>query len=536
MNLSTVVRNITTQQSTGSVALQNMAQTGQIVCSSNVMTELETAFDTTLNTGKLDSHTTAAVRAIRETGVVVAAEVLGFEGLDQRATESVFYLYPTPLHNRHPVQSQLFSLRPLYTLVHTVGLLCLRLETLIEGKVFRAQNSAYEEEENANNIFYYADPTTLLPTISDQSSRATLLHLLNQFSLRILNAMSSLQIVLVFDVHYRLKFMMKVGHSLHRSSRPLSTDLCSDVWATLPNDIQGEIFTILGWIVDDEVRLSLMLLSKAAYNWVSQAHFRIIFWDEPQYLDSDPQDAHHFLTMMTTKHPGYFQTRVEALWIITSHTSGNSFLRTHIASFRNLRHVASWYSGCESPKGYFHDGIRAILSLPLESLWLCNQSRSEFMEVIEIEDQKMITAKAPDALATFHAIRTVTHLYIEMWGGETIADQVRMQKFMSYFDSLLYIALEIVGGLDDSPGSAILDWMAHQENFRLVILLLPRENWQLPEFSFLDSIGEKVVKVDRECFENDLRLWKSSVPCLDDPRGLWAAGEGAWKKAQGPEP
>ena len=106
------------------------------------------------------------------------------------------------------VIAQSYPPKPQFSIdqMRELGMLCLRLETIASERVFRAlperkgsfqpgMDGGEPEELNepSSSVYYYGDPSVLLPQMSDKLSDRELMSLLDFFSVRIENALSTIQ-------------------------------------------------------------------------------------------------------------------------------------------------------------------------------------------------------------------------------------------------------------------------------------------------------------------------------------------------------
>ncbi|KAH8823715.1 hypothetical protein DL96DRAFT_1615307 [Flagelloscypha sp. PMI_526] len=295
----------------------------------------------------------------------------------------------------------------------------------------------------------------------------------------------------------------------------------------LPYDIREHIYKTIALFADDDERLALMLISKEMHYLVSKVQYRTIFFR----LNNVWKYRREFQSAMKTRPAGFFQARVEAFWLVTSLSSCSRLLQDDIQSFQNLRHVAFNFSLSQQTRKSLYSAIRSILSIPLESIWLLGDSLFQLGAALDIESQNTTSNDASNLLPSFHALRTVTHLFTPTWSP-------LVNTILSHFTSLSHIAFDIISD-GKLPTLPFIQWLYCHENLRLTIFLVPPQyQWATDRIfdHFVQDMGAKVVLLDRKRLYMNATLWKHSVTPVDDWRGLWAKGEAIRKKADEPDP
>ncbi|KAK0230434.1 adenylate cyclase [Armillaria fumosa] len=189
-----------------SARIEQSAQGGQIMCSAEVIKELEMsrAMDSEAELDPSDSLY-EALEGIRRMGMaVVPVGEVKLKGLETPLTLST--IYPSELEGRKQLQAKPASSNPSGSRVQfsisqmrDLGMLCLRLEALATGRIFRKveeeptperkQSSAsIEDAEDAPSKYLYGDPDMLLPSMNDSMSGTDLMLLLDSMAGRIENA------------------------------------------------------------------------------------------------------------------------------------------------------------------------------------------------------------------------------------------------------------------------------------------------------------------------------------------------------------
>jgi len=189
--------------------INDSANGGQIMCSADIIKVLQDKIP-------LDGHQSPDPEGQDSTTAYIVDEIkrIGFEikyvgakkmkGLE--LPEIVSLIYPKELVSRHTFFEALgeekgtvagsqvpFSVQQ----INQFGMLCLRLEALSSGRVFRSTSDRQatvnlEEDEEADSLLLYAEPSLLLPALSPNASAHHLMLVLDMLALRIENALSTL--------------------------------------------------------------------------------------------------------------------------------------------------------------------------------------------------------------------------------------------------------------------------------------------------------------------------------------------------------
>ena len=198
--------------------ISSVAVGGQIMCSLDVIREINARIlETEEETNYSRFQPPAAVEGIRLLGVeILAAGEFKLKGIEH--SEILNSIYPMGLEGRHSLKEPtpspgLSTSRVQFSVsqMKELGLLCLRIEALSTGRVFKHENLRHaedgvevevdvedfavgeeEEEDRGTSAVFYGDPDLLLPPITDASSDADLSAVLDSLSLRICNAISML--------------------------------------------------------------------------------------------------------------------------------------------------------------------------------------------------------------------------------------------------------------------------------------------------------------------------------------------------------
>jgi len=190
-----------------SARIQSSALGGQIMCSMEIIREINArVLEVDEETEYSKQQSTQAVEAIRRLGVVImpVGEVK-LKGIE--LPEILSILYPSGLEGRHelkeaPSGPTASGSRVQFSVpqIQELGLLCLRIEALSTGRVFKPiperkasiQSNTEIEHNPAQSRTFYGDPNLLLPPINDNSSDADLMLVLDSLSLRIDNAVNTI--------------------------------------------------------------------------------------------------------------------------------------------------------------------------------------------------------------------------------------------------------------------------------------------------------------------------------------------------------
>jgi adenylate cyclase len=172
------------------------AKGGQIMCSAEVIHEINASvLQCAPETEFTHLQPSEAVDAIRHIGVTIADKgEFKLKGIEAPVHLALIYAsslvgreelleakdLPTVKPSRGPVNIE--EMRQL-------GLLCIRLEALTTGRVFRPLSAA---TTNPSEAYFNCDPSLLLPAINENASDLELAFLLDALSIRIENALAAL--------------------------------------------------------------------------------------------------------------------------------------------------------------------------------------------------------------------------------------------------------------------------------------------------------------------------------------------------------
>ncbi|KAH6906531.1 adenylate cyclase [Coprinopsis sp. MPI-PUGE-AT-0042] len=191
-----------------SARVNGCAQGGQICVSADVQREINASiFETEPETEYSKNQPQDAIDGIRDIGLelihIGEVKLKGFE-----FSESLAAIYPKGLENRHylkpgaPSTDAASRVQFNVPQMKALGNLCLRLEALSGGRVFRpppirkgsiaSATAGEDDSEKEANTFFTADPELLLPPVHDQLTDADLTLILDSLALRIENAVNSL--------------------------------------------------------------------------------------------------------------------------------------------------------------------------------------------------------------------------------------------------------------------------------------------------------------------------------------------------------
>ncbi|KAJ7600616.1 hypothetical protein C8J56DRAFT_1010451 [Mycena floridula] len=199
-----------------SARIMGSAAGGQIMCSVDVIREINAKIlETEPETEYSDYQPPEAIDAIKRLGlVVIRVGEVRLKGLE--APEMLSLVYPSGLEGRQdlselptdPKTDPNSGSRVAFNVeqMRELGLLCLRLEALATGRLFRSPIdrkvslalTADEDEDEAtlrqdkNSLYLYGDLTLLLPSMSDTSSDEDLMLIMDSLSGRIENAIAAI--------------------------------------------------------------------------------------------------------------------------------------------------------------------------------------------------------------------------------------------------------------------------------------------------------------------------------------------------------
>lgn len=193
-----------------SARINGNAAGGQIMCSSDIIREINAKIlEAEPETEFSRFQPLQAVGAIRDMGVVIinVGEVK-LKGLE--LPEMLSVIYPSGLEGREdikegPADATASGSRVQFSVAQTreLGMLCLRLEAASSSRLFRAMPERKgsiqttgsmdcdSDEPSSSSIYLYSDPNTLLPPMSERSSDADLMMIMDSLSVRIVNALSA---------------------------------------------------------------------------------------------------------------------------------------------------------------------------------------------------------------------------------------------------------------------------------------------------------------------------------------------------------
>ena len=190
--------------------ISSVAVGGQIMCSLDVIREINAKIlESEEETEYSRFQPPAAIEGIRMLGVeILAAGEFKLKGIEH--SEILNSIYPRGLEGRHtlkesPASPGLSTSRVRFSVpqMKELGLLCLRIEALSTGRVFKHENlrraedgaevemevgEEEEDEDRGTSAIFYGNPDLLLPPITEASSDADLSVVLDSLSLRICNA------------------------------------------------------------------------------------------------------------------------------------------------------------------------------------------------------------------------------------------------------------------------------------------------------------------------------------------------------------
>lgn len=188
-----------------SARINSTALGGQIMCSADIIHEINAkVLDSDSEAESSKGQSSHVVEAIRRIGVVVVPmgeyKLKGIE-----LPEILSIIYPSGLEGRHelkeaPADPTASGSRVQFSVpqMHELGLLCLRIEAISSGRVFKPTperkgsiQSNHRPEQTVLSHTFMGNPNALLPPM-DASSDSDLMLLLDSFALRIENAVNTL--------------------------------------------------------------------------------------------------------------------------------------------------------------------------------------------------------------------------------------------------------------------------------------------------------------------------------------------------------
>jgi adenylate cyclase len=189
--------------------VSGLAKGGQIFCSAEVVQEIKASvLEMVEKTSLSKSQPSKAVAAVKQLGVII--KEVGekkLKGLE--VPEFISAIYPLGLEGRHDFDAEEDSIPASVYLdvahVREIGMLCLRLEALTSGRIFKPSNTARnldfsisleddpEDEENPELWKdLEVDPENVLPPMTIRWTDHDLLSTLDSFTCRIHNALQTI--------------------------------------------------------------------------------------------------------------------------------------------------------------------------------------------------------------------------------------------------------------------------------------------------------------------------------------------------------
>ena len=219
-----------------------VAAGGQIMCSADVIKEINACI---LETGPKTEYSYAqpqnAIDAIGRMKVkIFPVGEVKLKGLE--VPENLSVLYPTDLAGRHDLEP--FEATPTASgsrvqfsveQMHELGLLCIRLETLANSRVFRpipvrkgsiasatGQPQQTPDPMTDSPMVVYDDPSLYLPVMDKTSSDAHLTTVLHSLSLRIDNALTKLAFMQMSSIEGQLGPQAELRDRIFELCRPIA--------------------------------------------------------------------------------------------------------------------------------------------------------------------------------------------------------------------------------------------------------------------------------------------------------------------------
>jgi adenylate cyclase len=199
--------------------ITSQAAGGQIAVSADVVREINAKiFQTEPETEYSEMQPLEAILAVKELGAtVVPVGEVKLKGLELPETLSI--VYPSHLAGRQNLTvdsaPDVSNSRVQFSVdqIKSLALLCLRLETLSTGRIFKSlrdrkqslpkvagqsvgldrnQFRGLQEEDESDSMFVYGDPDLLFPSLNEYASDADLMTILESLSIRIMNVVPML--------------------------------------------------------------------------------------------------------------------------------------------------------------------------------------------------------------------------------------------------------------------------------------------------------------------------------------------------------
>ena len=180
---------------------------GEICCSADVIREINTRIlNSDAETELSDQHPMDAIEALKRLGVVIVpVGEVKLKGLE--VPEMLSMIYPRGLETRQDIQpdapeEEISTSRIPFNVaqMRELGVMCLRLEALAMGRVFKTRierkislEPAEADENSPQSLFLYGDPTVLLPPMTQKSEDQDMMLIIDSLAGRIQNAVSSLR-------------------------------------------------------------------------------------------------------------------------------------------------------------------------------------------------------------------------------------------------------------------------------------------------------------------------------------------------------
>lgn len=192
--------------------VSGLAQGGQIMCSAEVIREIKASvLETTQKTELSKFQPAKAIDAVKQLGVVIKdVGEKKLKGLE--VPEFVSAIYPFGLEARHDLGTEDPGPASVYlnvAHVREMGMLCLRLEALASGRIFKpsittrdsdmAIDLEEDSEEEDSDVWkdLEVDPENVLPPMTSRWTDHDLLMTLDSFTCRIQNTLST--IIKIFE-------------------------------------------------------------------------------------------------------------------------------------------------------------------------------------------------------------------------------------------------------------------------------------------------------------------------------------------------
>jgi hypothetical protein len=227
--------------------ISGIALGGQIMCSADVVRELNAKiFENGQDTEYSEFQPTQAIEAIRQMRIaLVPAGEVKLKGLE--IPEMVSLVYPVALLGRQDLDASGLHLSTSTSTarvqlsiaqVKDLAMLCLRIEALSSGRIFRPRPEQKEsvsdlpleplsDEDVLEPSVMYGDPNLLLPPMNEKTSDLEIMMHLDSLSLRLENAVACLALKKLCDKSSTIVSALENHEGIDERTLNLITSLLS---------------------------------------------------------------------------------------------------------------------------------------------------------------------------------------------------------------------------------------------------------------------------------------------------------------------